>query len=81
MIQVRLTPPTPLNKAVNKDLTAALERIDDKTVLTSRSPTAGEIFFDFPTQANPILNTLGELFLKWVRDPSPPIIAYNMVLE
>ena len=81
MIQVRFTLATPLDETAIKDITAALQKLDDKTVLTSRNPTAGEIFFHSPGAGESDLDTFGELFQKWLQDPSPPILAYNMVLE
>ena len=81
MIQVRFTLSAPLDETAIKDITAALQKLDDRTILASRNPTAGEIFFDSPSAGESDLNTFGELFKNWLQDPNPPILVYNMVLE
>lgn len=81
MIQIRFNLPTPLDDTAIKDITAALQKLDDKTILTSRNPTAGQISFNSPSAGDSDLDAFGELFKKWLQDPNPPILTYDMVLE
>lgn len=81
MIDLRFTLSTPLDETTIKDITAALQKVDDKTILTSRNPTAGEIIFVSPSASQSDSNAFGELFKKWLQDPKPPILTYRVMLE
>lgn len=81
MVQIRFTLSTPLSETTINDITSALRKINNKTVLTSRNPSAGEVFFACLDSGESDLDAFGELCQQWLQGPNPKILVYNMVLE
>ena len=81
MVQVKFTLASPLDETSITDVTAAPQKIDSQTRIASRNPSLGEVTYEFPNSEQPEFETLAEQCRKWVEEPNPTILAYNLLRE